>query len=189
MSLEILLDTVLGLSPNSSQILFWDVGCVPCCLVSASTLFISIMHFIIISTWKRPILCFLCVLPPRSPNEGSLGCFFLSFGGSGHQGSSDITLVFLQVEDDVELHQMPKQSWRDDLAKAMIGGRSDPKAKPKSSDRAASKGKGKGKGKGKSINIPLDKISPELKKNLVKEMVKEGRAKVVKKSQVKGQGK
>ena len=87
----------------------------------------------------------------------------------------------------MELYQMPKWSRRDDLAKAMIGGRSDPKAKPKSSDTAASKGKGKGKGK--PINIPLDKISPELKRIFVKEMVKGGRAKVVKKSQVKGQGK
>ena len=60
----------------------------------------------------------------------------------------------------------------------MIGGRSDPKPKPKSSDTAASKGKGKGRGK--PINISLDNISPELKKNLVREMVKGGRAKVVK---------
>ena len=52
----------------------------------------------------------------------------------------------------------------------MIGGRSDPKPKPKSSDTAASKGKGKGKGK--PINIPLDNISPELKRILVKELVK-----------------
>ena len=59
--------------------------------------------------------------------------------------SSDMTLIFLQVEDHMELHQMPKQSQRDDLAKAMIGG-SEPKGKPKSSDTAASKGKGKGKG-------------------------------------------
>ena len=98
-----------------------------------------------------------------------------------------MTLIFLQVEDDVELYQMPKQSRRDDLAKAMIGGRSDPKAKPKSSDTAASKGKGRGREK--PINIPLDQISPELKKILVKEMVKGGKAKVVKKSQGKGQGK
>ena len=93
--------------------------------------------------------------------------------------SSDMTLIFLQVEDDVELHQMAKRSRCDDLAKAMIGG------KPKSSDTGASKGKGRGK----PINIPLDDISPELKKILVREMVKGGRAKVVKKSQIKGQGK
>ena len=42
---------------------------------------------------------------------------------------------------------------------------------------------------GEPINIPLDNISQELKRILVKEMVKGGRAKVVKKSQVKGQGK
>ena len=98
-----------------------------------------------------------------------------------------MTLIFLQVEDDVELHQMPKRSLRDDLVKAMIGGRSEPKGKPKSSDTAVSKGKGKGKGK--PINIPLDNIFPELKKILVKEMVQRGRAKLVKKSQLKGQGK
>ena len=60
----------------------------------------------------------------------------------------------------MELHQMPKRSQCDDLAKAMIGG------KPKSSDTGASKGKGKGRGK--PINIPLDNISPELKKNSCK---------------------
>ena len=83
--------------------------------------------------------------------------------------------------------------------KAMVGGLGDTakakakaKAKPKSSKTAAAAAaapKGKGKGKGKPINIPLDNISPELKKNLVQEMVKGGRAKVVKNSQVKGQGK
>ena len=67
----------------------------------------------------------------------------------------------------------------------MIGRRSDPKPKSKSNDTV----KGNGKGRGKPINIPLDNISPELKKILVREMVKGGRAKVVKKSQVKGQGK
>ena len=95
--------------------------------------------------------------------------------------SSDMTLIFLQVEDDVELHQMPKRSRHDDLAKVMIGG------KPKSSDTGASKGKGKGRGK--PINIPLGNISPELKKILVQGMIKGGRAKLVKKSQIKGQGK
>ena len=84
-----------------------------------------------------------------------------------------MTLIFLQVEDDMESYQMPKQSRRDDLAKAMIGGLGDTaKAKPKSSNTAASKGKVKGKGK--PINIPLANISPELKKILVKEMVKGG---------------
>ena len=85
-----------------------------------------------------------------------------------------MTLIFLQVEDDVESYQMPKRSQRDDLAKSMIGGLGDTakakaKAKPKSSDTAAAASKGKGKGKGKPINIPLDNISPELKKFLVKE--------------------
>ena len=63
----------------------------------------------------------------------------------------------------------------------MIGG------KPKSSNTGASKGKGKGRGK--PINIPLGYISPELKKILVQGMIKGGRAKLVKKSQIKGQGK
>ena len=172
MSLEILFDTMLGLSPNSLQILFRDVGDIPCRLASASTLCISAIHFLIASTLKRPILWFACVLPPRSPEEylDNEACV---------PSSSDMTLIFLQVEDDVELHQMAKRSRRDDLAKAMIGG------KPKSSDTGASKGKGRGK----PINIPLDDISPELKKLLVREMVKGGRAKVVKKSQIKGQGK
>ena len=56
----------------------------------------------------------------------------------------------------------------------MIGG-SEAKGKPKSSDTATSKGKGKAKGK--PINIPLDNISPDLKKILVKEMVKGGEGK------------
>ena len=72
-----------------------------------------------------------------------------------------------------------------------LGDTAKAKAKPKSSDTAAAAAaaasKGKGKGKGKPINIPLDNISPELKKILLQEMVKGGRAKVVKKSQVKGQ--
>ena len=39
-----------------------------------------------------------------------------------------------------------------------------------------------GKGKGsKGINIPLADISPELKKILVKEMIKGGKAKLIKK--------
>ena len=81
--------------------------------------------------------------------------------------SSDMTLIFLQVEDDVELHQMAKRSRHDDLAKAMIGG------KPKSSDTGASKGKGRGK----PINIPLDDISPELKKNSCKRNGQRGEGK------------
>ena len=81
----ILFDTVLGLSPKSSQILFLDFGFFPCHLASASTLCISAIHFLITSASKRPILCFACVLPPRSP-EGGLGFFFLSFGVSGQRG-------------------------------------------------------------------------------------------------------
>ena len=106
-----------------------------------------------------------------------------------------MTLIFLQVEDDMESYQMPKWSRRDDLAKSMIGGLGDTakaKAKPKLSNTAASKGKGKGKGK--PINIPLANISPELKKILVKEMVKGGGQKLLKRVRLrdrvnKGQGK
>ena len=90
---------------------------------------------------------------------------------------------------------MPKRSRRDDRAKAMVDGLGDTakaNAKPKSSDTAAaaaSTSKGKGKGRGMPINISLDNISPELKKILVQEMVKGGRAKIVKMSKAKGQGK
>ena len=134
--------------------------------------------------FKKANPLFRMCASPTVPGGGRLGFF-----SSCHleyldnkacvPSSSDMTLIFLQVEDDVELHQMAKRSRRDDLAKAMIGGKS------KSSDTGASKGKGRGK----PINIPLDDISPELKKILVREMVKGGRAKVVKKSQIKGQGK
>ena len=185
MSLEILLDTMLGLSPNSLQILFRDVGHIPCHLTSASTLCISTIHFLIASALKRPIFCFVFVLPPRSLEEAVWAVSSCPLVCPDNEAcapsSSDMTLIFLQVEDNVELHQMPKRSRRDDLTKAMIGG------KPKSSNTGASKGKGKGRGK--PIHISLDDISPELKKILVREMVKGGRAKVVKKSQIKGQGK
>ena len=61
---------------------------------------------------------------PHSPLRRVVWAFVS--GVSGHQGSNNMTLIFLQVEDDVEMYQMPKQSQRDDLAKAMIGGRSNP---------------------------------------------------------------
>ena len=84
--------------------------------------------------------------------------------------------------------QMPKRSWADDQAKAMVGkGALEAKEKPKSSNT----GRGKGKGSG-PINIPLDNISPELKKILIKEMIKGGgggKAKLVKKQGGKKQGK
>ena len=52
---------------------------------------------------------------------------------------------------------------------------------------AVSSNTGTGKG-GKPVTIPLSDVSPELKAILVKEMIKGGRAKVVK-SNVKGKGK
>ena len=71
----------------------------------------------------------------------------------------------------------------------MVGGLGDKtKAKTKAKAKVAAS-TSKGKGKGMPINIPLDNISPELKKILVQEMVKGGRAKIVKMSKAKGQGK
>ena len=82
---------------------------------------------------------------------------------------------------------MPKRSRTEDRAKGMVGkGELKAKEKPKTSDTARGKGK---KGKGGPINIPLDNISPELKKILVKELVKGGKAKLVKKRGVKKKSK
>ena len=103
-----------------------------------------------------------------------------------------MALIFLQVEDNVELHQMPKRSRRDDVAKLMIGGLGAKSSNTAAASKAASKSKGKGKGK--PINIPLTNISPELKKILVREMVKGGGQKLLKRVRLrdrvnKGQGK
>ena len=89
---------------------------------------------------------------------------------------------------------MPKRSRKDDLAKAMDGGLGDKtkakaKAKVAASTSKVAASTSIGKGKGMPINIPLDYISPELKKILVQEIVKGGRAKIVKMSKAKGQGK
>ena len=79
---------------------------------------------------KRPIFCFACVLPPRSPEEAVWAVSSCPSVCPDNEAcvpcSSNMTLIFLQVEDDVELHQMPKQSRHDDLAKAMIGGKPKP---------------------------------------------------------------
>ena len=91
--------------------------------------------------------------------------------------------------------QMPKRSRTEDQAKGMVGkGEFKAKEKPKTSDTARpgkgtktsdiAPGKGKGSGSG-PINIPLDNISPELKKILVKELVKGGKAKLVKRGKKK----
>ena len=88
---------------------------------------------------------------------------------------------------------MPKRSRKADREKAMVGGSS----KPKSSDTAKStlprstKGKGTaGKPtntvKSKSIDIPLSECSAEFKKFVVTELVKTGKARVVKKVVKKG---
>ena len=200
MSLEILFDTVLGLSPYDLQILFWAFGCVPCHLVSASTLLISAIHFVIPVISKKSNFLVRMHASTMVPQGGRFGLFLLVLSCVRtsrlpcHLQVTRLIDLFLQVEDDVESYQMPKRSRRDDLAKAMVGGLGDKaKIKPKSSNTApaaaASTSKGKGKGRGMPINIPLDNISPELKKILVQEMVKGGRAKVVKKSKVEGQGK
>ena len=54
----------------------------------------------------------------------------------------------------------------------------------KTSDTASAPAPAQGKGSG-PINIPLDEISPQLKKILVKEMIKGGKAKLIKKQGVK----
>ena len=87
---------------------------------------------------------------------------------------------------------MPKRSWKEDREKAMVGGSSKPKPKPKSSDTAKSTTKGNGKEtagkpvKAKSIDIPLSECSAEFKKFVVTELVKTGKARVVKKAVKKG---
>ena len=93
---------------------------------------------------------------------------------------------------------MPKRSRKEDREKAMVGGRSKPK--PKSSDTAKSTRPTSTKGKGtagtagkptdtvkaKSIDIPLSECSAEFKKFVVTELVKTGKARVVKKPVKKG---
>ena len=92
---------------------------------------------------------------------------------------------------------MPKRSRRVDREKAMVGGSSKPKPKPKSSDTAKSTRPTSTKGKGtagkptdtvkaKSIDIPLSECSAEFKKFVVTELVKSGKARVVKKPVKKG---
>ena len=90
---------------------------------------------------------------------------------------------------------MPKRSHsrKEEWARSMVGARKPAKEKAASSDTAkqapkkATGGQGAGKG-GKPITIPLSDVSPELKAILVKEMIKGGRAKVVK-GKGKGKGK
>ena len=98
----------------------------------------------------------------------------------------------------LESTEMPKRSRKEDREKAMVGGTS----KQKSSDTAKStrptstKGKGKGTAgtvgkptntvKAKSIDIPLSECSAEFKKFVVTELVKTGKARVVKKAVKKG---
>ena len=103
---------------------------------------------------------------------------------------------------------MPKRSHKDEWAKAMVGAGSKPKPKVKSPrwrmavssnmapgpapTQATAQGKGAsntGARKGKKpITIPLHDVSPELKKNLVREIIKGGRATVIK-GKGKGKGK
>ena len=95
-----------------------------------------------------------------------------------------------------ESTQMPKRSRKEDREKAMVGGTS----KQKSSDTAKSTRPTSTKGKGtagtagkptdtvkaKSIDIPLSECSAEFKQFVVAELVKTGKAIVVKKSVKKG---
>ena len=83
---------------------------------------------------------------------------------------------------------MPKRSRKTDRERAMVGGSSTPAVK--SSNTVQGKEKGPAKGAAKPITIPLDDVSPELKRILVREMIKGGRAKVIKgKGKGKGKGK
>ena len=98
---------------------------------------------------------------------------------------------------------MPKRSHsrKEEWARSMVGAQKPAKKKAASSDTAkqapkhatggqeiaVSSDTGAGKG-GKPITIPLSDVSPELKAILVKEMIKGGRAKVVK-GKGKGKGK
>ena len=82
---------------------------------------------------------------------------------------------------------MPKRSRKEDREKAMVGGSS----KQKSSDTAKSSRSTKGKEtvKEKGIDIPLSECSEEFKKFVVTELVKTGKAKIIKKNVKKGKKK
>ena len=111
---------------------------------------------------------------------------FLSFQKAVKRLGSPRTLASESTE-------MPKRSRKADREKAMVGGSSKPK--PKSSDTAKSTTSTKGKAtagkptdtvKAKSIDIPLSECSAEFKKFVVAELVKTGKARVVKKPVKKG---
>ena len=104
-----------------------------------------------------------------------------------------MSLYSLQIKPDPDKQQMPKQSRtrQEEWARSMMGAR-NVKAPKKTAPKRATGGQGKDvssdtgarKG-GKPITIPLSDVSPELRAILVKEMIKGGRAKVVK-GKVKG---
>ena len=104
-----------------------------------------------------------------------------------------MSLDSLQIKPDPDEQQMPKRSHtcQEEWARSMMGAR-NVKAPKETAPKRATGGQGKDvtsdtgarKG-GKPITIPLSDVSPELKAILVKEMIKGGRAKVVK-GKVKG---
>ena len=99
-----------------------------------------------------------------------------------------MSLDSLQIKPDPDEQQMPKQgcTHQEEWARSMMGAR-NVKAPKETAPKRAIGGQGKDvssdtgaqKG-GKPITIPLSDVSRELKAILVKEMIKGGRAKVVK---------
>ena len=81
---------------------------------------------------------------------------------------------------------MPKRSIREDKLKSMCGRRSIKKIKSperkKPSDTAP---KATASKPSKPLNIPLRDVSPEFKRLVVKELIKSGKARVIKKKDMK----
>ena len=80
------------------------------------------------------------------------------------------------------MQQMPKRSIKDDRAKAMIGA-----VKPKPKKPSVAKGPTRGRAgssdiakKRAPVNIPMKDVSSELKKLVVEELIRTGRARIVK---------
>ena len=90
------------------------------------------------------------------------------------------------MKPDPEMQEMPKRSIKDDRAKAMIGG-VKPKPKPKKSSIAKGPTGGRAGSsdidlakKGAPVNIPIKDISSDFKRLVVEELIRTGRARIVK---------
>ena len=86
------------------------------------------------------------------------------------------------MKPDPEMQQMPKRSIKDDRAKAMIGG-----VKPKPKKPSFAKGPTGGRAgssdiakKGAPVNIPMKDVSSDFKRLVVEELIRTGRARIVK---------